>query len=53
MNAYKPKGMKTISFQPGTEKGRAEPLIDEGDLETGVFQRRGSNEHYIIRSHVL
>jgi len=28
-------------------------LLDDGDLQTGVFQRRGSRYHYIIRDHVL
>jgi hypothetical protein len=32
---------------------RLDTLLDDGDLETGVFQRRGPRYHYIIRDAIL
>lgn len=38
---------------PEQQMVRLDQLIDDGNLETGAFQRRCSRYHYIIRDHVL
>ncbi len=35
------------------QMGLLDQLLDDGDLKTGSFQRRGTQYHYIIRDHVL
>jgi len=35
------------------QMARLDALLDDGDLATGIFQRRGAQYHYMVREHVL
>jgi hypothetical protein len=38
---------------PERQMAELDKLLDDGNLETGTFQRRGSRYHYIIRDQLL